>query len=76
MLMMPILHLGQSMVSVSSKPFLQDNLGFLANAKYRPPDKALCVETVLNESSLDALRLVSETAVLIDRHIRLKKDLI
>lgn len=62
-----ILHLGQSKVSVSSKQFPQDNIAFLTTAKYTiPPGKYLCIKTVANGSSLNALRPVSELAALID----------
>ena len=64
-----ILHLEQSIVSISSKPSLQDNIAFMTTSKYTvPPGQALGIQTVAKGSSLDALRPVSAPAVLIDGH--------
>ena len=65
-----ILHLGESIVSVSSQPSLQDNIASLTTAKYTiPPGQSLCIKTVANGSALDALHPVSELVALIDGHV-------
>ena len=70
------LYLGKSIVSVSSKPSLQDNIAFLTTAKYTiPPGQSLCIKTVANGSSLDALRPVSELTALIDGHVPFEERL-
>ena len=71
-----ILHLERSIVSMSSKPSLQDNIAFMTTSKYTiPPGQALCIQTVAKGSFLDALRPVSAPAVLIDGHIPFKDRL-
>ena len=71
-----ILHLGESIVSVSSKPSLKDNIAFLTTAKYTiPPGQSLCIKTGANGSALDALRPVSELAALIDGHVPFEERL-
>ena len=71
-----ILHLEQSIVAISSKPSLQDNIVFMTTSKYTvPPGQALCIQTVAKGSSLDALRPISAPAVLIDGHIPFEEQL-
>ena len=68
-----ILHLEQSIASISSKPSL---ISFMTTSKYTiPPGEALCIQTVAKRSSLDALRPVSAPAVLIDGHIPFEERL-
>ena len=65
-----ILHLEQSIVSISPKLSLQDYIAFMTTYKYAIPlGQALCIQTVAKGSSLDALRPLSAPAVLIHSHI-------
>ena len=71
-----ILHLEQSIVSISSKLSLQDNIVFMTISKYTiPPRHALCIQAVAKGSSLHALRPVLAPAVLIDGHIPFEERL-
>ena len=71
-----ILHLEQSIVSISSQPSVQDNIAFMTTAKYTiPPGQALRIPTIAKGSSLDALRPVSAPAVLIDGNLPFEERL-
>ncbi len=71
-----ILNLEHSIVPVSSEPSLNDNLALLTTAKYTiPPGQSLCIKTVANGSSLDALRPVSEPVALVDGHVPFEERL-
>ena len=71
-----ILHLEQSIISISSQPSLQDNIAYMTTAKYTIPlGQALCIPTIAKGSSLGALRPVSAPAVLIDGYLPFKERL-
>ncbi len=71
-----ILNLEHSIVPLSSEPSLNDNLALLTTAKYTiPPGQSLCIKTVANGSSLDALRPVSEPVALVDGHVPFEERL-
>ena len=71
-----ILHLEQSIASISSQPSFQDNIASMTTAKYTiPPGQALRIPTIAKGSSLDALHPGSAPAVLIDGHLPFEERL-